>query len=74
MGGLYEFHTKLYNRLLDRLRIEADRYEREDAFSGIMEDIRGGRDMKEAYKDAFSLVHAADLDDALYESCLAEAA
>lgn len=62
----YELFTKVHNELIDRLGIDADKYERQDSFSAII-DVLGGRDMKEALVSAFDLVYDAEIPDDLYD-------
>lgn len=64
----YKLFTKLHNELIDRLGIDADKYERQDSFSAII-DIEKGKDMKEALVEAFDLVYGVEITDKMYESC-----
>lgn len=66
----YKLFTKLHNELIDRLGIDADKYERQDSFSAII-DIEKGKDMKEALVEAFDLVYGVEITDKMYESCYA---
>lgn len=64
----YELVSKLHNELINDLGIEADKYEREDAFFGIIFDIEKGIDMKEAFIKAFGLVYDVEVPDVIYNS------
>lgn len=68
---LWEFCSKLYNEILDRAGIDADKYEREDAFFGIYDDAKKRIDLKESCIKIFSLVHDYELSEIMYESCYA---
>lgn len=67
----YTFINKLYNELLKRKQIDPDKYEREDAFMGIVHDIDNGISEQVAFVKAFDLVHGIELSDAIYKSCYA---
>ena len=54
----YELFTQVHNELIKRLGIEADKYERQDSFSVVI-DVENGKNMKDA------------LMDAIYDSCYA---
>lgn len=62
----YELFTNVHNELIDRLGIDADKYERQDSFSAVI-DVLSGRDMKEALVSAFDLVYDAEIPDDLYD-------
>lgn len=66
----YVLFTKVHNELIKRMRIDADKYERQDSFSAII-DIENGRDMKEALIETFKAVYDIEISDAIYESCYA---
>lgn len=68
---LYEFVSKLHNELIKRLGIDADKYEREDSFFGVLHDLTSGKDMKEAFVKSFDLVYGTELTDSVYGSCYA---
>ena len=68
---LYMFVSKLHNALIDRLGIDADKYEREDGFMGALHDLASGKDMKEAFVKSFDLVYGMELTDSVYGSCYA---
>ena len=68
---LYEFVSKLHNELIDRLGIDADKYEREDCFFGVLHDLASGKDMKEAFVESFDGVYGMELTDSMYGSCYA---
>ena len=68
---LYEFVLKLHNELIDRLGIDADKYEREDCFFGVLHDLASGKDMKEAFVESFDVVYGMELTDSMYGSCYA---
>ena len=65
----FNFCNKLYNELLNRKRINPDKYEREDAFMGAIMDIENGKDMKDAFIDSFKSVHNIEITDEIYQSC-----
>jgi hypothetical protein len=67
----YELISKVHDELIKRLRIEADKYEREDAFFGTIDAIEKGVGMKEAFIKTFDLVYDAEVPDVIYESCYA---
>ena len=64
----YDLFVKIHNELINRMRIKADKYEREDSFSAII-DIENGKNMKDALIDAFKNVYDVEISDAIYESC-----
>lgn len=66
----YELFTKVHNELINRMRIEADKYERQDSFSAII-DVENGKDMKEALIETFAAVYDVEISDAIYDSCYA---
>lgn len=66
----YELFTKVHNELIKRLRINADKYERQDSFSAII-DVENGMDMKEALIEAFKAVYDVEISDKIYDSCYA---
>ena len=65
------FVSKLHNALIDRLGIDADKYEREDCFMGVLHDLASGKDIKEAFVKSFDLVYGMELTDSVYGSCYA---
>lgn len=65
------FVSKLHNALIDRLGIDADKYEREDCFMSVLHDVASGKDMKEAFVKSFDLVYGMELTDNMYGSCYA---
>lgn len=67
---LYELFIKVHNELINRLGIDADKYEREDSFSAII-DVENGKDMKEALVEAFDLVYGVEVTNEIYNSCYA---
>lgn len=64
----YELFTKVHNELIKRLRIDADKYARQDSFSAII-DVENGKDMKEALIEAFKAVYDVEVTDKIYNSC-----
>ena len=70
-GTDYQFYNKLYNELLKRKRINADKYEREDAFISIVFEIDDGKNVVQAFKDVFKAVHEVDLSDEIFQSAQA---
>ena len=66
----YELFTKVHNELLNRLRIDADKYERQDSFSAII-DVEKGKPMKDALIEAFKAVYDVEVSDMIYNSCYA---
>lgn len=66
----YELFTNVHNELIKRMRIEADKYQRQDSFSVVI-DIENGKDMKDALIDAFRAVYDVEVSDAIYDSCYA---
>ena len=66
----YELFTKVHNELINRLRINADKYERQDSFSAII-DVENGKPMKEALIETFKAVYDVEIPDTIYESCYA---
>ena len=70
-GTDYQFYNKLYNELLKRKRINADKYEREDAFISIVFEIDYGKNVVQAFKDVFKAVHEVDLSDEIFQSAQA---
>lgn len=67
-----DLFVKVHNELLKRMRIDADKYEREDSCWGAFVDFKNGRqDMKEALIEAFELVYDVVITDAVYDSCYA---
>ena len=66
----YELFTKVHNELIKRMRINADKYEREDSFSAIL-DVEKGKDMKESLIHSFKAVYGVEISDVLYDSCYA---
>ena len=65
------FYNKLYNELLNRYRINPDKYEREDAFLSAISDIEDGKDEKTAFKEVFKSVHDIELSDIIFNSAYA---
>lgn len=65
-----ELFTKIHNELIDRMGIEADKYERQDSFSAII-DVENGKDMKEAFVKTFKAVYDVEITDVIYDSCYA---
>ena len=63
-----ELITKIHNELLERKRIKADKYEREDSFFEVKYDIENGKSMKDAFIDSFKNVYGIEISDMLYES------
>ena len=68
-----EFYSKLHNELIDAIGIEPDKYEREDAFFGIISDIDNGKDEKDVFIKTFDLVYDAELDSEVYKLCYCNA-
>lgn len=66
----YRYYTKVYNTFVDELGIEPDKYEREDAFFGIITDVENGINEKEAIIKAFDLVHSVDINEETYDTCM----
>lgn len=66
----YELFTKVHNELINRMGIEADKYERQDSFSAII-DVENGKNMKDALIEAFKAVYDVEISDSIYESCYA---
>lgn len=64
----YELFTKVHNELIKRLRIDADKYERQDSFSAII-DVENGKPMKDALVEAFKAVYDVEVSDLIYHSC-----
>lgn len=66
------FLNKLYNYMLDDFGIEADKYEREDAMSLIIDIEKGkivnGKQLCEAFQETFDLVHGYELTESKYWS------
>ncbi len=52
---------KAFNTIIDDNGIETDRYEREDAFFGILDDIKNGFDPADVFMEAFDLVFGTHL-------------
>ena len=67
----YELISKVHNELIDRLGIDADKYEREDAYFGVVFEVEKGVDMKDAFIKSFDLVYGIDVTDVMYNSCYA---
>lgn len=67
----YELFTKVHNELINRMRIKADKYEREDSFSAYFDVIDGKKSMKDALIHAFRAVYNVEISNAIYESCYA---
>ena len=67
----YELFTKVHNELIKTMRINADKYERQDSFSAIIDVENGKKSMKEALIEAFDLVYGVKVTDVIYESCYA---
>ena len=77
----YELFTKVHNELIKRLRIDADKYARQDSFSAII-DVENG-DAETAYwldlgticmiicliVEAFKAVYDVEVTDKIYNSC-----
>lgn len=63
--------SKIYNEILERSGVDADKYEREDAFFGILNDVQKGVDLNESIKDVFDIVHGVEVSDALIDSAKA---
>lgn len=70
----HQFYNKLYNELLKRKRINADKYEREDAFTSIVFEIDDGKNVVQAFKDGFRAVHEEELSEAVFNSAYAAVA
>lgn len=66
----YELFTKIHNELINRMGIEADKYQRQDSFSAII-DIENGKDVKEALIETFKSVYDVEIPDRIYEYCYA---
>jgi len=66
----YELFTKVHNELINRMGITADKYERQDSFSAII-DIQKGKPMKDALVEAFNAVYDVEIPDLIYDSCYA---
>ena len=54
-----------------RKRINADKYEREDAFTSIVFEIDDGKNVVQAFKDVFKAVHEEELSDEIFKSAQA---
>lgn len=67
----FQFYNKLYDELLKRKRIDADKCEREDAFMSIIFDIENGKSDLQSFKDMFKAVHKVDLSDETFKSAYA---
>lgn len=67
----YDLFTKVHNELIKRMKIEANKYQREDSFSVIIDVESGRKSMKEALIEVFDLVYDVKVTDAIYESCYA---
>lgn len=65
-----DLFAKLHNELIERLGIDADKYERQDSFSAII-DVEKGKPMKEALIEAFEAVYDVKISDMVYNSCYA---
>lgn len=63
--------SKIYNEILERSGVDADKYEREDAFFGILHSVQKGVDLNESIKDVFDIVHGIEVSDALIDSAKA---
>ncbi len=63
--------NKLYNEVVDRTRIDPDKYEREDAFFGIYEEVEKGTELMDAFIQTFDIVHGYELTETMFRSCLA---
>jgi hypothetical protein len=66
----YELFTKVHNELINRLKIKATKYERQDSFSAII-DVENGQNMKDALIETFKAVYDVEISDEVYESCYA---
>lgn len=65
-----DLFIKVHNELINRKRIKADKYEREDSCWGAFLDVKNGKkNMKDALIDAFKNVYDVEVSDAIYESC-----
>ena len=64
----YELFSKVHNRLIDKMGIEPDKYERQDSFSAIL-DVEKGKDMKDALIEAFKAVYDVEVTDEAYNYC-----
>ena len=65
-SGLWRKCVKLHNALFDYMGFDSededyDKYAQEDATFGIYEDVKAGKDVKEAVNDVFNTVYAADI-------------
>ena len=65
-----DLFAKLHNELIERLGIDADKYERQDSFSAII-DVEKGKPMKEALIEAFEAVYDVKISAMVYNSCYA---
>lgn len=63
--------TKLYNEVVDRTGIYPDKYEREDGFFGIYEDLQNGTELMDAFINVFDVVHGYPLTEKIFKSCVA---
>lgn len=68
--GQYELFTKVHNELINRMRIKASKYQRQDSFSAVI-DVENGKNMKDALIEAFKAVYNVEISDLIYESCYA---
>ena len=66
----HELFTKIHNELINRMRIKADKYQRQDSFSAII-DIENGKDMKDTLIKTFKAVYNVEISDLIYDSCYA---
>lgn len=62
---------KLYEELLNKMRVIPDMYVREEAFSEITERIENGEAVQSAFQNVFLKVHKVSLPDSVYYMALA---
>ena len=64
LNFIYKKISFIYNYILDENGIDADKYEREDAYFGLLMDIgRDGKDPIRSFKKVFELVHDIELTE-----------
>ena len=60
--------NELHNKILDAEKIRADKYEREDAFMSIIEDVDNKKDIMESFIKVFKSVYNYTLTEECYLS------
>lgn len=68
---MYTFYSKLYNEVINRIGIEPDKYEREDAFFGILKGVEDNINLKVVFREVFDEVHGYNLSEKMFNSCYA---